>query len=577
MTEAQQLAEQGRPPLQNNRIRQCTKTLQGLFRSNKTQAICISHDRDEQKLAEMMSQALEVVADVNRCFELDASNMLELMISGACCSRIGYRYLPALQQVEVYNENTSIPRMFFTPVHDIRLWDLRTIGQLHDYEWGQIKTLFCRTSTDLKRVADMFARYRQSDYFTGGANLRSTDDDNLSFYTPARPELFRVIEVWRLETQEFIYAHDTLRGEETWYDGDLAAAERLLDEENARRTAQALAAGAEPMPVEYRRRFREVWYYRFLTPLGEILREGRSPYWHESHPYELKFLALFDGEPHPFVEDIIPQQKMLNRYISSWDFIVNTSAKNTLAIAEGSIPPGHTIEEYAREYRRVGGIIYYRPLPGGGGVPQEISSNSRVVGMSEMISLMQNLIQDISGVHPALQGQAAQSGTSGKLYEQQATNAAIQHVDLIDTFNDYRLARDRKLMKTVQQYWEPRKFIRLCGKSYSGESIYYDSQRVKESELDLKLTESPTSTTYRARLEEPLMQLFSSGQIPLELYLKNTTLPFADKMLEQLQALRQGQAMEAAALQGQIATQAANQYGAPDPQTLQLLQQNLNT
>ena len=575
ITEARLLAEQGRPALQNNLIRQCTKTLVRLFRTNKTQATCISNDRDEQKLSEMMSQAVEVVSDLNRTFELDAAAMLEMMVGGGCCSRVGYRYLPSLQRVEACCENVPMPRLFFNPVADIRLWDLSVIGQLHDYTWGQVKTLFCQTSADLDKIAAMFARYRQSDYFTGGQNLQSGDEDSLSFHTPPRPDLYRVVEVWRLETREFLYAHDTLRGEETWYEGDLAAAERLLAAENEARALQALQAGAGPMPVEYRRKLRQVWYYRFLTPLGEVIREGRSPYWHEQHPYVLKFLSLFDGTPHSFVEDIIPQQKMLNRYISSWDFIVNTSAKNTLAIAEGSIPPGHSIEEYAREYRRVGGIIYYRPLPGGGGVPQEISSSSRVVGMSEMITLMQGMIEHISGVHPALQGQQAPGGTSGRLYEQQATNASLQHVDLIDTFNDYRLERDRKLMKTIQQYWDPEKFVRLCGKEYTGESLYYDSRRVKESELDLKLTESPTSSVYRARLEEPLMQLFASGQLPLELYLKNTTLPFADKMLQQIEALRQGQAQQAAALGEQVAAEAAARYGQPDTGAVGMLRRGI--
>ncbi len=575
MTEAQHLSEQGRSALQSNLIRQCTKTLVGLFRSNRTQAVCISNDREEQKLSEMMSTAIDVVSDLNRTFELDASGILEMMISGCCCSRIGYSYIPNLQKTEVYNQNVQIPRLFFNPVSDIRSWDVRVIGQLHDYSWGQIKTHFCHTTADYNKVSDMFARYRQSDYYTGGQSMSTKEEDNLSFYMPVRPDLYRVIEVWRIETMEFLYAHDTLKGEEIWYEGNLAEAQRMIDEENARRLEQALSAGVEPMLTEYSRKFREVWYYRFMTPLGEILKEGRSPYWHEQHPYEIKFLSLFDGEPHSFVEDIIPQQKILNRYISSWDFIVNTSAKNTLAIAEGSIPEGHSIEEYAREWKKIGGIIYYRPLPGGGGIPTEISSGSHVVGMSEMISLMQSMIQNISGVHPALQGQAPNSGTSGKLYEQQTTNASIQQVDLIDTFNDYRLTRDRKLMKTIQQYWDPNKFVKLCGKNYTGESLWYDSERVKDSELDLKLSESPTSSVYRARLEEPLMQLFNSGQLPLELYLKNTTLPFADKMLEQIESMKQGN-MEQAGIIGQnISDQAQQQYGKADPNAVRMLQEGM--
>lgn len=55
------------------------------------------------------------------------------------------------------------------------------------------------------------------------------------------------------------------------------------------------------------------WYYNYLTPFGDILREGETPYDHKSNPYVFKAYPFIDGEVHSFVGDVIDQQ----RYSSS--------------------------------------------------------------------------------------------------------------------------------------------------------------------------------------------------------------------------------------------------------------------
>jgi hypothetical protein len=45
------------------------------------------------------------------------------------------------------------------------------------------------------------------------------------------------------------------------------------------------------------------WYYYFLSPLGDILAEGETPYEHKSHPYVFKAYPFIDGEIHSFVSD----------------------------------------------------------------------------------------------------------------------------------------------------------------------------------------------------------------------------------------------------------------------------------
>ena len=57
----------------------------------------------------------------------------------------------------------------------------------------------------------------------------------------------------------------------------------------------------------------DYWYYYFLTPFGDILKEGETPYEHKSHPYVFKAYPYIDGEIHSFVNDVIDQQRYTNR------------------------------------------------------------------------------------------------------------------------------------------------------------------------------------------------------------------------------------------------------------------------
>ena len=104
------------------------------------------------------------------------------------------------------------------------------------------------------------------------------------------------------------------------------------------------------------------------------------------------------------------------------DFIMGSSAKGVLLFPEDQIPDGMTIEDIADEWTKYNGIILFRPRPGSP-MPQQIAVNATQVGAYEMLSLQMRLFEDISGVHGAIQGKAAQSGTPASLYAQQIQSA----------------------------------------------------------------------------------------------------------------------------------------------------------
>jgi len=59
-------------------------------------------------------------------------------------------------------------------------------------------------------------------------------------------------------------------------------------------------------------------------------------------------------------------------------------------------------------------------------------------------------------------------------------------------------------------------------------------------EFSLELAQSADSPVYRSIIDEQLKEFLMSGLIPFETYLENSSLPFADKILEDVKKAKEG-------------------------------------
>ena len=107
-----------------------------------------------------------------------------------------------------------------------------------------------------------------------------------------------------------------------------------------------------------------------------------------------------------------------------------------------------------------------------------------------MLSLQMRLFEDISGVHGAIQGKAAQSGTPASLYAQQIQYSSTNLLDLFESFKTFREDRDIKIMKTIQQFYSDNRYLNLAGNSYGKEISTYTPEEVRNTEFDLSIAES---------------------------------------------------------------------------------------
>ncbi len=534
ITEGDLIKKNGKVPLKNNMIAPILSNIDGQLRQNLMRPICVARDSKESTLGEMMSIAVEYVHDINELEELDSDSMRMLLNGGMTAQRIEYGENASKDKRDVWVYGVNPSRLFFnTNLEDVRMWDITCIGELFDMSLDDVLAHFGDTPEKKKRIIEIYGE-AENRYIDSRA-MQGDETQMLTFYSPSRNDLCRVVLGWKLESRDSYRWNDTLHG--TWgylpYNDD---SRLLLEETNRRRREQAMQSGIgedDFLGVEYEFAIERFWYYRYMSPMGDVLQEGRSPYWHGEHNYVLHLYPMVQGRLGNFVEQFIDQQRAINRTATLIDFIRGTSSKGVLVVDDEAFE-SMSREEVIDEYVRYNGVLFVRLKPGQSidGVVRQYNSGAAVAGDFELLNLQLRLINEISGVNSAMQGQAPKAGTPASLYAQQVQNSSLNLRGLFDSFRAFRRRRDTKLLKMIQQYYTDERYLDIAGSEYAEESRWYSPQKVRNSEFDLTLSEGYNTPAYQMLANDFLMQLFQAQALDVKTMLENSSYPFAKKILE---------------------------------------------
>lgn len=535
--ESTYIKNQGKMPLKNNRIRSVLRSVLGQFSSSQTEPVCVARDRDEQELGEMMSATIQYGYQKNELWELDRRNLEAFLITGAAFFRTRYGWNAESGIMDVWVDTVNYNRVFFdSNMEDYRHWDCSMIGEIHDVSINDILAQFSDGSKEKALyLKNLYRSQLMSDFSTNIENLSGRRFKEMDFFIPDDISRCRVIEVWRKESKERIRVHDRLTGE--WYKVEVEE-EKSLNAINEARRAEQSAMGVNPEDmrlIEYEWFVDNYWYYRFLSPFGDVLKEGETPYWHKSHPYSFKLYPFFNGEVHSFVSDFIDQQRYINRLITMQDFIMTASAKGVLMFPIDCLPEGVKMEDIAKQWVSYNGVILYEAKPGVT-PPHQVIANSSQSGVYDMLRIQLQMLEDVSGVSGALQGKTPSSGTASSLYAQQSQNSAISLIDILESYRQLREERDTKMMKLQQQYYTDIRYLNIAGSNYSEHAKLFDPGKVRNIEFDLSLTESTATPSYRMMQNDLLLQLFQTKAITVSEMLENGAFPFADRLLQSIKA-----------------------------------------
>lgn len=526
------IASQGKTPLKNNQIRQLVKNLLGQFRENVTKPLVVARKKEDAKSTEMVTNALLAILENNEVQELDVRIFEEFLISGAFGWRSGWNWFSDLNIKDVEIDPISVPMMFWNKdVSDPRLKDLRMVGQLHDLSLDEILTAFSNGPEDTEKIKSWITNRDESTASVSG-QPNPFAFDNVDFFNPFESNKNRVYEIWKIETVRKLMIHDFADGSYTQTDLTLED----VAEENFRRQKEAHKNGLDPTLVPLQvgeERMEEVWFYYYLTPEGKVLSKGETPYKHGSHPFNLNLYPLVDGEVWGFIEDIEDQQEHINRLISMMDFMMGAGSKGVLMVPEDVIPEGWDPKRFGEEWTKFNGVIAYKPGKHGK-LPTQITANSQNVAGQQLLSLQLDLLQQISGVNGASQGQAPSAGTPASLYAMQTNNASLSNKDYFEKFADATRKRDLKIVQLLQQYYNEERYVNTSGKDYEKEAYIYKPDVARDANYNVVVSKSANSPVFRAAMDEYLSSFLEKGLIDLPMFLENSSMPFADKLLEQI-------------------------------------------
>lgn len=537
MTEEEYIKQQGNVPLKNNLIRRLVRNVLGVYRSQSKEPTCTARDRDEQKLGETMSTILQCNMQLNRMSEVFARTMEEFLISGFIVHRKSYGWRNGKE--DCWTDYVQ-PNNFFIDnnMRDFRGWDVSCLGEVHDVSFGQLCEQFAESPEDYQKLKEIYKWAARKEFLANYAERFGYSRlNNYDFLFTSEPGRCRVIEIWRKEQKPRYRCHDYQNGD--IYKIEEEDFEKEVTLINAQRMQMAEATGMLPEEVPLVKAtwfMDDYWYFYYLSPFGDILKEGETPFEHGSHPYVFKAYPFIDGEIHSFVADVIDQQRYTNRLITLYDWIMRASAKGVLLMPEDSLPDGVSMEDIAESWAEFNGVIVFKPSKSGQ-IPHQVANNSTNIGITELLNLQLKFFEDISGVNGALQGKPGYAGTSAAKYNQETQNATMSLLDMLECFSYFVVDGAYKDVKNIQQFYDGKRVFNIAGKA--GAQIEYDPKKIRDVEFDLSITESTTTPAYRQLANDVLMQLWQANAISVEQLLEHGNFPFADELLQSIQSQKE--------------------------------------
>ena len=424
--ESKLIVRSGKKPLTNNMIRQIVKTVIGRYRSS-----C----RDEN-IYEASSSRRRYVAD-NSLLELDCRMLEEFLISGCAIQRIARESRRGVSRLWIDNVD---PRSFFVNTfRDPRGNDIDLIGMAHDLAFPDVVSRFAGNDpAKAARLANLFASSAANNVLQV-ENLIGEADNSFDDFLSTSTGRCRVIEVWTLDCRNTLLCHDLAE----------ATAYKIANNHSMRSSLSEINDGRRSdskAPVKTRGSIEFVWRCRWYAPDGSLLAAYDSPYPHRSHPFAVKFYPLTDGEIHSFVEDVIDQQRCINRMTVLIDHMIGASAKGVLLFPQDQKPKNVDWQDIADTWAQSNGVI---PITGmGPHLPSQVVTSTKDHGAYQLLALQMKLFENISGITDVIAGRNVPSSTGSAMFESQLQNSAVALADLIDSFSAFRKDRDNKAEKS---------------------------------------------------------------------------------------------------------------------------------
>lgn len=562
MTERAYMERRNETPMTNNIMVSILESIAGLYAKQGTEPVCFARDNDSRQLSDMMSATMQCNWQTTEMQDLLNHAIKDYLQGGQMFVRETWED-KELEMPDAWTELMEPDHMFFECGSDPRHNDLSLIGVLHDVSREDLYQKFARKEYNLT-IEDLNAIFDTEEPYDHGGGYEFNDEKaltNLSFdFSNKGKHYVRVIEVWTTETKPRLQCFDPIAtsGNNAYFRIDLddTAMIEHLRKQNAERIKQCKELGVPDDEIPRIRSWEvadKYWYYTYLAPDGTILCQGETPYDYKSHPFTMKLYPYINGEIHPFLANVIDQQRYINRLIVMNDMALRSSFKGFKMIPV-TVLNGRTPEQFMEEAIEYDGWIFYKPSNKQPNVKPEIITSSAVnIGTNELLQIELNLIREVTNVSGALQGKTPSAGTSAARYAQESQNATTSLFTILSDMEVFTERLATKKCMTIQQFYEDGRKIF----NKDGLNVYnYDRLSARDIHFKISIKNAAATAAYNTSQNDDLKELLQIGAINLVQYLQNVNKPYADKLLSSIQEqqaqLEQMYQQQAAQAQGGV-------------------------
>ena len=565
ITERKYIQMKGNVPLQNNIMVSIQNSVVGLYAKQGTEPTAFARAHDAQALSDMMSATIQACWQDTRMRDVLKMAFEDYIDGGVAIARETYEERSG--QKDAWTDFVNPNYAFWESGSDVRLTDIRLIGVLHDVAPTELYRKFCNkqyglTAKDINDIFHINDDEQANPYgrFYGLQQNEKDRLDSISFNRPSDNNLCRLIEVWTKESKTRYQCYDPIatNSDDVEYRVEINDIWHV-QEENNKRKAQYDQVGVpedDRAYIRYELVEDEYWYYSFRAPDGTVVASGETPYDFKSHPFTIKLYPYVNAEVHPFMANIIDQQRYINRLIIMHDMAARSAAKGLTIFPIENIPEGMSKQDIAEQITEYDGLLFFETNRMNPNLrPEIITSNAVQIGTQELLQMQLNLARDITNVTGALQGKTPSAGTSAARYAQETQNATTSLFTLLHDFTSFaEQIADKKCMVISQFYPQGRLIINKDNTGVFG----FDRLSARDVKFKISIKEAAATAAFQTSVNDTAMQLLELGAINIKQYLASINLPFADSLLQQIesdeaQALAQQQemAMQQEAMQQQ--------------------------
>ncbi len=568
ITEREYIQRKGNVPLQNNIMISIIGSVVGLYTKQSGEPNCFAMRKDSQWLSDMMSATIQQNWQKTRQADALKTAFEDFCIGGIAVSRETYEEKNGRRVA--WTDFPNVNHVFWEAGTDPRMSDLRMIGILNDATAGELYSKFCneKYGWTVEEINEVFG-ITDDTYPSAYSGYQQNEKESLttlSFDKSASNDQYRLIEVWTQETKTRYQCYDPLatKADDIEYRIEVKDLWRIqqINQERIRQYQEIGVPEEEWALIEYELIEDLYWYFTYLAPDGTVIAEGETPYESKTHPFSIKLYPYVNSEIHPFMGNIIDQQRYINRLIIMHDMAARSAAKGLMIFPIGNIPDGMTKEDIADEITEYDGLLFFEADKVNPNLrPEIITSGAVQIGTQELLQMELNLARDITNVSGALQGKTPSAGTSAARYAQETQNATTSLASILQDFTSFMESIAQKKCMMIKQYYRHTDLV-----VSRDHTIFYEYDNLSARDVDFEVTikESAATTAYRTYINDTAIQLLQLKAISIKQYLEVVNLPYADELL---QIIQRDEAQQLA-MQQELMTQGVNQQQVDNAQQM---------